>query len=147
MSIKRQNLWYISTNYKNSNILFLMDDDKFKEIIGKAVEDLPQEFKDKIENVAIVAADWPSPEQLRLVSKEGRGGLLLGLYQGIPKTKRGNYGIGPTLPDKITIFKIPLLTISKSYEEAVDNIKDTVIHEIAHHFGMTDEDIKSAKSR
>jgi predicted Zn-dependent protease with MMP-like domain len=124
-----------------------MDDDEFKKIIGKAIDGLPQEFKDKIENVAIVVADWPSPEQLRLVAKEGRGGLLLGLYQGIPKTKRGNYGIGPTLPDKITIFKIPLLAISKSYDEAVNNIKETVIHEIAHHFGMTDEDIKKAKSR
>jgi predicted Zn-dependent protease with MMP-like domain len=124
-----------------------MDDEEFKEIIEKAVDSLPQEFKDKIENVAIVVADWPNPEQQRLIFKQGRGGLILGLYQGIPKTKRENYGVGPTLPDKITIFKIPLLSISSNFEEAVNNIKDTVIHEIAHHFGMTDEDIMRAKSR
>jgi len=121
-----------------------MEDEEFQKIIKEAVESLPQEFKEKIENVTIVAEDWPNPEQMRLVSQKGGAGLLLGLYQGIPKTRRGNYGIGPTLPDKITIFKIPILRISSSHEEAVNNIRNTVIHEIAHHFGMSDEEIHKA---
>jgi predicted Zn-dependent protease with MMP-like domain len=124
-----------------------MDDNEFENIIKKAVERLPSEFKDKMENVSIVFSDYPSEEQMRQINMQGRGMLLLGLYQGVPQTRRGNYGIGATLPDKITIFKIPLLSISKNYEEAVKNIKSTVIHEIAHHFGMSEEEIQKAKSR
>ena len=121
-----------------------MDDFEFENIIKKAVEELPTEFKDKMENVSIMFSDYPSEEQMRQVQMRGRG-LLLGLYQGIPQTRRGNYGIGGSLPDKITIFKIPLLAISRSHEEAVENIKSTVIHEIAHHFGMSDAEIQKAK--
>ena len=124
-----------------------MDDSEFENAIAQAVGDLPQEFKDKLDNVAIVAADWPTRTQLEVLTKRGERGLLLGLYQGIPQTKRRNYGVGPTLPDKITIFKYPLLRISRSYEEAIANIKATVIHEIAHHFGMSEDDIRKAKSR
>jgi len=124
-----------------------MDDSQFESAIVQAIKDLPQEFKDKLDNVAIVAADWPTRTQLEVLTKRGERGLLLGLYQGIPQTKRRNYGVGPTLPDKITIFKYPLLRISRSYEEAIANIKATVIHEIAHHFGMSEDDIRKAKSR
>lgn len=123
-----------------------MDDEEFENIVEQAVMDLPQEFKEKMENVAIVVSDLPDEEQMKVLTKRGEGGMLLGLYQGIPKTKRGSYGIGGTLPDKITIFKIPLLRISDNYQDAIKNIKDTVIHEIAHHFGMTDRQIHKAKS-
>src|SRR4030042_5433887 len=100
-----------------------MNDEEFEYIIKKAVEGIPSEFKEKMENVSIVCADYPTPEQMRSLSVNGRKVLLLGLYQGIPRTRRGNYGVGPTLPDKITIFKIPLLRISRSYIEAVENIR------------------------
>jgi len=123
-----------------------MNDDDFEKIIKKAIEGIPAEFKDKMENVSIVFADHPTAEQLRSVYSTGQGRLLLGLYQGIPKIRRGHYGIGPTLPDKITIFKIPLLRISKNLVEAELNIRNTVIHEIAHHFGMSEEEIQNTKS-
>lgn len=116
-----------------------MEDNEFENVINQAVEELPKEFRDKLNNVAIVADDFPTREQLEVLAKRGERGLLLGLYQGIPQTKRRNYGVGPTLPDKITIFKYPLLRISRSHEDAVKNIRDTVIHEIAHHFGMSEE--------
>jgi predicted Zn-dependent protease with MMP-like domain len=122
-----------------------MDDEEFGGIVDKAVSDLPEDIKKQIENVAIVIADYPSDNQLGKFFKRGDRGTLLGLYEGIPKTKRVNYGIGGPLPDKITIFKIPLLQISNSYEDAIKNIKDTVIHELGHHFGMTDEEILNAK--
>ena len=124
-----------------------MDDSDFENAIAQAIKDLPQEFKDKLDNVAIVAADWPTEAQLQVLTKRGERGLLLGLYQGIPQTKRRNYGVGPTLPDKITFFKYPLLRISQSYEDTIVNIKKTVIHEIAHHFGMSEEDIYKARRR
>lgn len=124
-----------------------MNDEEFENTIKKAVEEMPSEFKNKMENVSIVFSDYPSEEQIKMVSMDGKRGLLLGLYQGIPQTRRRNYGIGPTLPDKITIFKIPILSISRSYEEAVVNIRKTVIHEIAHHFGMSDYDIKKVNPK
>lgn len=121
-----------------------MDDEEFGKLIDLAVESLPKEFLDKLENVSIVMADWPTREQINKLRKSGRGGLLLGLYEGVPQTKRGRYGIGPTLPDKITIFKIPILRISRSYNELGERIKNTVIHEIGHHFGMSEEAIQKA---
>jgi len=124
-----------------------MNDHDFEDIVNQALEELPKEFKEKLDNVAIVVSDFPSRDQAEVLTQKGQSGFILGLYQGIPQTKRRNYGIGPTLPDKITLFKIPLLRVSSSYEDAVKNIKDTVIHEIAHHFGMSDEQIHKAKSR
>jgi predicted Zn-dependent protease with MMP-like domain len=127
-----------------SNFLF-MDDEKFGGLIERAVNSLPVEFKAKLENVSIVLREWPSLAQM--AKHVGRGGLLLGLYEGIPQTRRGSYGIGGPLPDKVTIFKIPILMISKTENEVEKNVRDTVIHEIAHHFGMDDLEIKSAKER
>lgn len=124
-----------------------MDDTEFEHLVNRAVSNLPDEFKEKLDNVAVVTADWPTRVQTEILAKRGERGLLLGLYQGIPQTKRRNYGIGPTLPDKITIFKYPILRISASYEDAIKNIKDTVIHEIAHHFGMSEEEIHKVKTR
>lgn len=122
-----------------------MDDDAFGKIIYTAVSELPEEIKEQIENVAIVIADYPTRTQMQVLAERGERGILLGLYEGIPKTKRSNYGIGGPLPDKITIFKIPLLQISANMDEAVKNIKETVKHELAHHFGMSDEEIKKTK--
>ena len=119
----------------------MIDDTEFEKHINKALEELPKEFLGKIENVSIVMQDWPSRSQGEAQIKRGETGLLLGLYEGVPKTKRGYYGIGGQLPDKISIFKIPILMISKSPTDIEKNVRDTVIHEIAHHFGMTDDEI------
>ena len=117
-----------------------MEDKDFEELVSQALDYLPQEFLEKLENLNVTIADWPMPDQIR-----GRGGLLLGLYEGVPQTRRGRYGIGGVLPDKITIFKIPILMISRSLEDIRENVRDTVIHEIAHHFGFSEEGIIKAK--
>jgi len=122
-----------------------MEDSKFETLIEKAIDSLPSEFKLKLENVSIVMAEWPTTLQMK--KHVGEGGLLLGLYEGIPHVKRGNYGIGGPLPDKITIFKIPILMIAKSEEDIERQVRETVLHEIAHHFGMDDLDIKNAKEK
>jgi len=93
----------------------------------------------------MVIADWPSKSQLASLSERGQKGILLGLYEGVPQTRRGRYGIGPTLPDKITIFKVPILMVSRSFSQVSENIKGTVIHEIAHHFGMSEAAIRKTK--
>lgn len=122
-----------------------MSDEEFDKLIDLALNGLPAEFLDRLENVSIVIEDWPRQDQVKRLRGRSRRGLILGLYEGIPQTRRGRYGIGPTLPDKITIFKTPILMISKSYDDVVENIKETVIHEIAHHFGMSEEAIRDAR--
>ena len=124
-----------------------MEDAEFEILISKAVENMPQEFLAKLENVSIVLQDWPSIHQGQEQIKRGQRGLLLGLYEGVPHIKRGNYGIGGSLPDKITIFKIPILMLSQKPDDIEKNVRDTVIHEIAHHFGMTDDEIHKAVSK
>jgi predicted Zn-dependent protease with MMP-like domain len=121
-----------------------MNDIEFENIVEKAVQLLPNEFKEKLINVSIVIQDFPSTVQL---NKAERGKLLLGLYEGIPQTRRGNYGIGGVLPDKITIFKIPLLQISRNYLDLEQNVRNTVIHEIGHHFGLSEDDLSNTKVR
>ena len=82
-------------------------------------------------NIEIVVEDEPSPEQLR------GDGELLGLYEGVPLTDRG--AMEPYLPDRISIFRGPIERISASPRRQADIVRDTVVHEIAHHFGITDK--------
>ena len=122
-----------------------MEDQDFDNIVQQAVKEIPKEFLEKIENVSLITKNWPSQQQLNSLNKRGEGVLLFGLYQGIPQTKRRSYGIGGPLPDKITIFKMPILMISKTRNELIENVKKTVIHEIAHHFGLDEDAVRSAK--
>ena len=115
-----------------------MDRARFEQLVGKAVDALPQEFLDRLENVEIVVQDMPTTEQLRQ-SGTGRGYTLLGLYEGIPITERGQ-GYGLVAPDKISIFRRPIVT--KCRQESIDiadEIGAVVRHEISHHFGISDE--------
>lgn len=125
-----------------------MTDEQFSTYVDEAVGSLPQEFKDKLDNVAIVIEDDPSDFHLASVRMRRGAGLLFGLYQGIPRTKRGAaYGVGGTLPDKITIFKNSILQVVRSEEELIAQIRSTVFHEIAHHFGMNEKEIRSIERK
>lgn len=105
--------------------------EEFEKIVFEALKDLPSEFKERIDNVDVVVEDWPSLEI-------ARGRLLLGLYQGVPKTTWGR-GQGLKIPDKITVFRGPIEFLSRGDAETVKKlIVDTVKHEIAHHFGISD---------
>lgn len=119
--------------------------DKFETLVEEAIEEIPEEFLEKMENVSIVVEDWPRRDQLSRIWKKGQHGMLLGLYEGIPQTRRGRYGVGGHLPDKITIFRIPILRISRSEEHLKQIVKGTVIHEIAHHFGMDEHQVRHAE--
>jgi predicted Zn-dependent protease with MMP-like domain len=126
-----------------------MTDEEFTHHVQQAVERLPEEFRSKLNNVAILTQDYPTPKQLGKVQRRsGKSrSMLLGLYEGIPQTKRGNsYGIGLTLPDRITIFKLPILHIARSHPELLMIIQDTVMHEIAHHFGMDEHEVRRAEA-
>lgn len=112
-----------------------IDDQQFEALINRAMDDLPQEYIRNLDNVAVTFADEPTPNQLQ---KQGvrEGQLLLGLYEGIPQTQRGA-GYALVLPDKITLFKNPILMISHYDSELYERIKRTLWHEIAHHYGLS----------
>lgn len=111
-----------------------MSDEDFEKLVSEGMDAIPKEFIDKIKNVAITIADFPTPAQLKKV-KARPGTTLFGLYEGIPQTKR-NSAYSGVLPDKITIFKIPLLCVSSDLGDLKERVKNTVWHEIAHHFGL-----------
>jgi predicted Zn-dependent protease with MMP-like domain len=107
----------------------------FYELVERALEELPPELMKLLDNVAIVVDDWPD-YSTPLVSGESNG-VLYGLYEGVPLTERGA-GYHGFLPDKITIFRRPLERDFRR-EELEEQVRITVVHEIAHHFGF-DED-------
>lgn len=116
-----------------------MDDNQFRKLVEEALDLLPKEFAEKLNNVSIVVEDFPSIYQLKK-SKIAPQALLLGLYEGVPQTKRGIYY--SAIPDKITIFKNSILQVSTSEEEIREQVRKTVIHEIGHHFGLSEEDLR-----
>lgn len=99
----------------------------FEELVGEALDSLPPELARLMDNVALFVEDDPPP-----------GESLLGLYQGVPLTERGQYYAG-ALPDRITIYRRPILWISGTEDEVREQVRITVIHEIAHHFGTDDD--------
>lgn len=119
-----------------------MDDAVFSKYVEQALASLPARFQKKLDNVVVTIEDYPNRfQQMRA----GRG-LLLGLYEGIPRTKRGSgYGVGGTLPDKITIFKNSILAIAQTEQQVIEQIRSTVLHEIAHHFGMDESAVRQAE--
>jgi len=114
-----------------------MDRMKFEELVAAAVDDLPDELADKMENVDVVVQDWATSDQLRR-ARLRRGYMLLGLYEGVPRTVRGQ-GYGMVPPDKITIFQKPIEEKCRQENiEVATEIGEVVRHEIAHHFGISD---------
>jgi predicted Zn-dependent protease with MMP-like domain len=114
--------------------------EKFYDLVMKAIDELPQEFKDNLENLDVVVADWPSPLQLAKTNIRSRYGLL-GLYEGVPHTRRDR-GYGMVLPDKITIFRRPIEARCRSWADVEEEIGQVVRHEIAHHFGTDEQTLR-----
>ena len=117
-----------------------VDRERFQELVAEAVENLPQEFQQRLENIAVVVEDWPNRAQLASIGIRQRWNLL-GLYEGVPLTKRTVWQ-STTLPDKITIFRKPIEMRCRSDEEIIRRVQGTVRHEIAHHFGSSDEKLR-----
>ena len=118
-----------------------LSDEEFDRLISRAMDDLPQEYIKGLNNVAILYADDPDEYQ---IEKSGlqEGNILLGLYEGIPLTKRGgNYSF--VLPDKITLFKHSMMMVVKDQKELYEQIKRTLWHEIAHYYGLDHDRIHS----
>lgn len=113
-----------------------MDRERFKWLVARAVDSLPEEFRTKLENIDVVVEDWPTKAQLAK-ARLRRGETLLGLYEGVPLTKRGS-GYGLVLPDKITIFQKPIEAKCSGDAEITAEIQRVVRHEIGHYFGISE---------
>ena len=120
-----------------------MTDEEFEKLIEEGYEQLPEWVREKIKNVAVLVEDEPS-EEVRKIEQLGEEETLLGYYQGIPLTERGeNYGVGVTMPDTITIYKLPILQAAEEDSMPVAQvIAETIWHEFAHHFGMDEHEVQ-----
>jgi predicted Zn-dependent protease with MMP-like domain len=112
-----------------------LKEEEFEELVLDAIQELSPELLERLDNVAVVVQSWPSREQMKMAGIERRDELF-GLYEGIPLTQRESYNL--VLPDKITIFQGPVEAVCRSQEEMTREVKVTVAHEIAHHFGIED---------
>ncbi len=113
---------------------------EFEEAVVAALKRLPKFIKEKMENVDVVVEDRASQD---LVTEMGlhSPSELLGLYQGVPLDRRGFY-YGNVLPDKITLFQVPIESICKTKEEIKERVREVVIHEVGHYFGLDDEKLR-----
>lgn len=122
----------------------IITDEHFQELIDQAFDSLPKTHRDNVKNVAILFADEPTPEQ-RYELQLRHDQTLLGLYQGVPLAQR--QGRQPLLPDRITLFKLPLLMRAQSERELQEAIRHTLWHEIAHYYGLNHADIHKLEGK
>ena len=111
-----------------------MTDDEFEEAVAQALDEIPERLRDMMDNVAIFIEDRYEP-----LPDEDPDTELLGLYEGVPLTERDMGWESGSLPDRILVFKEPLLRMCDSEKELVEEVGITVVHEIAHHFGIDDD--------
>ena len=111
---------------------------EFDRLVEEALASLPAQFADLLENIAVVVEEEPSAEDLDLL--EDDGDELLGIYRGIALTRR-THDMLPALPDQIAIFRGPINRVTRTRGQAVRQIRETVIHELGHYFGLHDEDM------
>lgn len=114
----------------------VMETRRFEQLVRRAIDELPPLFLERMENVDVVVEYWASREQLIGSGLDERE-TLLGLYEGIPLPDRYDYNL--VLPDKITLFQRAIESICATDDEVVAEVRATIIHEIAHHFGIDDE--------
>ncbi len=122
-----------------------MDRQQFEEMVRQAWRRIPRRFRERIHNVAIVVEEEPGRALLRSCGV-GPGDTLLGLYHGVPLTQRG-MGYGMVLPDKISLFQGPIERAARSEEEIPQIVYDTLWHEVAHYFGMTEPQVRASERR
>jgi predicted Zn-dependent protease with MMP-like domain len=114
--------------------------EEFEEAVVAALKRLPKFIKEKMENVDVVVERQASREILREMGLRSPSELL-GLYQGVPYDRRGFY-YGNVLPDKITLYQIPIESICQTKEEANEKVREVIIHEVGHYFGLDDKRLR-----
>jgi predicted Zn-dependent protease with MMP-like domain len=118
-----------------------MDRATFEEVVRRALDELPEVFAERLENIAVLVEDEPDPDDLAAMGLDPDQDRdeLFGLYQGTPLIERGSsYS---DLPDRVVIYRGPILRSCETRREVLDEIRDTVIHELGHHFGLSDDEM------
>jgi predicted Zn-dependent protease with MMP-like domain len=111
-----------------------VSEERFEAFVADALDSIPDEFADQMENIAVIVEEWPTGEQLA-----GRRGTLLGLYEGIDLPGRSPIGYTGVMPDRITIFRGPLCELARDEHDLAHQVRVTVLHEVGHYFGLDDE--------
>jgi predicted Zn-dependent protease with MMP-like domain len=111
---------------------------EFERLVEEALASLPPQFAELLENIVVVVEDEPSEDDLEALDEDGDE--LLGIYRGVARTRR-THDMLPMLPDQIAIFRRPIQRISLTRREAIREIRETVIHELGHYFGLHDDEM------
>ena len=111
-----------------------MDQSQFEELVAQALDDLPEAFREKLTNVAIIVEDLP-PEGAK------RGGLLLGLFHGIPRTEKSVFSSSP--PDRIFLYQRNIEAVCRNEAEVRHQIRVTLLHEVGHYFGLSENELRA----
>lgn len=122
--------------------MILLSREDFESLVDEALSSLPEEVQRWLDNVAIVVADRPSPDQQARTGL-GPGSLLFGLYEGVPKTRRG-VTYGEVVPDKILIFQRPIEMVCRTPAQVRSQVRRTVLHEIGHHLGLDEDELEDS---
>jgi predicted Zn-dependent protease with MMP-like domain len=117
-----------------------MKREAFERLVAQALDDLPPEIHKQLDNVDVLVEDWPDPATLRQAGVR-HPVQLLGFYHGVPRTRR-THSYGLVLPDRITIYRRPIEIRSRTPEEIGATVRRVVRHEIAHHFGISDDRLR-----
>ncbi len=117
-----------------------IDRDTFEQLVVQALQTLPAWVHEKMDNVDITVDEVPSAAQIRRLGLPSHA-TLMGLYEGVPKTRR-SHGYGMVLPDKITLFRRPILAACRTPQEVRERIRKVVIHELGHHFGLDENRLR-----
>lgn len=112
---------------------------EFERVVEEALESLPKRFADLVRNVVIVVEEEPTDEDLDVLEEDGDDAELLGIYRGVALTERSHDA--PLLPDEIAIFRGPINRVALNRQDAVDQVRETVVHELGHYFGLDDEEM------
>jgi predicted Zn-dependent protease with MMP-like domain len=118
-----------------------LNDEELREEVAGVLDELLDEFREQLHNIEIVVQKRPSKHQLAEMDLDPHEEVIYGLYEGVPLPDRSAFD-PPILPDKITLFSEPLLSDFPSLDDLREQIRLTVIHEIAHYFGMDDDEIE-----
>jgi len=117
----------------------VIDEAEFEALVEDAIARLPRRFADLLDNVAIVVEEEPSDDDLDSLDDDDDGDELLGIYRGVPMTER--HWDGVNLPDQIAIFRGPILRVARDRSDALHEVRDTVVHELGHYFGLDDDEM------
>lgn len=119
---------------------------RFEELVARGIEEVPPRFRKKLKNVAIIIAEEPTEEELRSVGIDpASGDTLLGLYEGVSNLEGGH--THRESPDRITVFMNPTIEEAGDEDEVAQIVADTIRHEIAHHFGMNEDEVARAEGK